>query len=49
MAAEHLKPGKTVNPASTGSFGEGGGSPGFEVTCVEREHFSPSHPSKGAH
>ena len=28
---------------------EGGGGSGFEVTCVEGEHFPPTRSGKGAH
>lgn len=49
MAEQH-KPGEKVQ--TSGMYRvvkEGGGGSGFEVTCVEGEHFPRTRSGKGAH
>jgi len=49
MADPH-RPGETVKTSGIYKVvKEGGGGPGFEVTCVEGEHFPPTSSGKGAH
>jgi hypothetical protein len=49
MAEQH-KPGEKVQTSGIYKVvKEGDGGSGFEVTCVEGEHFPPTRSGKGAH
>lgn len=49
MADQH-KPGEKVQTSGIYKVvKEGDGGSGFEVTCVEGEHFPPTRSGKGAH
>jgi hypothetical protein len=49
MAGQH-KPGEKVQTSGIYKvMKEGDGGSGFEVTCVEGEHFSPIRSGKGGH
>jgi hypothetical protein len=49
MSEQH-KPGETVKTSGIYKVvKEGDGGSGFEVTCVEGEHFPPTRSGKGAH
>jgi len=49
MADQH-KPGEKVQTSGIYKVvKEGDGGSGFEVTCVEGEHFPPTSSGKGAH
>jgi hypothetical protein len=49
MADQH-KPGETVKTSGIYKVvKEGNTASGFEVTCVEGEHFPPTRSGKGAH
>jgi len=48
--AEQHKPGEKVQTSGIYKVvKEGDGGSGFEVTCVEGEHFPPTRSGKGAH